>query len=321
LICGLGALLGCESAKQANEGDDSARGNVLLRDDNNYSTTSSLDLPSVETASGTDIESCWDGVASDLQCHDVAPEDELDTVALLRFLHLSEEDVERKLTSGQLDMSEVDGYLEYLSDHESTCAPLSSMTFFETPIDIEEEYVESDDHTYLLLFAHGTTPGVGARSMMFVRPTSSSSNTEVAAEAGCDKLEFSADLSEIEPVEIPREGPWRIDWRDLTVDGQGNELIFEDIDGVIVGFYEGMTLDDLEEQIFDLEQLATSLWEIELERGRTADLADARGRDGAGSFPGFERDADGLWMLALMCSACQNPSPLLLTVLEPVDGK
>lgn len=316
-----GVLFSCESTDGGKDGDDEARGNIILRDEHNYHTTSSLSLPTVETASATDLHICWDAVEQDIQCHDLAAKADLDTVALLRFLHLSEEEVEAKLTSGQLDQSEVDGYVEYLTDHESTCASLSSMTFFETPIDLEEEYVESDDHVYLLLFAEGTTPGVGARTMMFLHPTEASTNTEVEAESGCGMLDFSATLSDAEEVEVPIDGPWLIDWRDLTVDGQGNEIAFEAIDGVLIGFYEGMTVEELEGQVLDLELLATSLWEIELEGGRTADLADARGRDGAGAFPGFDRGEEGVWLLGLMCSTCQNPSPLLLAVLDPVAGE
>ncbi|HMI93708.1 MAG TPA: hypothetical protein VK509_20180 [Polyangiales bacterium] len=315
------AAFSCESTDAGKDGDDGARGNIVLLDEHNYRTTSSLTLPTVETASGTDLDICWDKVEKDIQCHGVAAQEDLDTVALLRFLHLSKKEVEAKLTSGQLDQSEIDGYLEYLTDHEATCAPLSAMTFFETPIDIEEEYVESDDHVYLLLFAEGTTPGVGARVMMFLNPTSNSTNTEVSAESGCGALEFSADLSDVTKVEVPADGPWVIDWRDITEDGQGNEIVFEAIDGVLIGFYEGVTVAELEAQILDLELIATSLWEIELDGGRTADLADARGRDGAGRFPGFDRDKEGVWMLGLMCSTCQNPSPLLLAVIEPTVGK
>lgn len=315
------SVFGCESTETNGDDASGARGNVVLRDANNYSTTSSLTLPSVETASGTDLDICWSDVLKDIQCHDLAPQDDLDTIALLRFSKLSEQEVAEKLTSEQLDQSEVDGYLEYLSDHESTCAPLSAMTFFETPIDIEEEYVESDDHVYLLLMAEGTTPGVGARSMMFLRPSESSTNTEVEAQSGCGMLEFSADLSDAKKLPVPIDGPWVIDWRDITTDGQGNEIAFEAIDGVLIGFYEGMTVADLEEKILDLELRATSLWEIELDGGRTADLADARGRDGKGRFPGFDRDEDGVWLLGLMCSTCSNPAPLVLAVLDPGAGE
>jgi len=313
--------IGCESTEATGSSVHAARGNVLLRDDHNYASTSSLSIPTIETAPEADLEICWPEALTDVRCHDVAPQDDIDTVALLRFLHLSEADVEVELTSGELAQSEVDGYLEYLTDHESTCARLSAMTFFGTPIEIEEEYVESDDHTYLLLFAAGTTPGVGARTMAFVKPTASSTNTRVDAVAGCGFLDFSADLTSVEAVRMPEDGPWVVDWRDVTRDSLGNEIVFESIDSVVVAFFEDMELAEIEAQILDLELIASSMWEVELEGGRTADLADARGRSGEGAFPGFARDGDGVWMLALMCSTCQNPSPIMLAVIEPTaDG-
>lgn len=265
----------CESTEPTGSADNGARGNILLGDEHNYASTSSLSIPTIETAPEADLEICWPEALTDIRCHDVEPQEDIDTVALLRFLHLSEADVEVELTSGELKQSEVDGYLEYLTDHESTCARLSAMTFFGTPIEIEEEYTESDDHTYLLLFAAGTTPGVGARSMVFVKPTADSTNTRVDAVAGCGFLDFSAELTSVEKVRVPEEGPWVIDWRDVTRDSLGNEIVFESIDSVVVGFFEGMTLGEIEAQILDLELIATSMWEVELEGGRTADLADA----------------------------------------------
>lgn len=320
LLVGLGAALGaCESTDRDPDADED-RGNVPLLDANNYSSQSSLSISTVETASATDLDICWSDIMNDIQCHDLAPEAEIDNVALLRFLHLSEEDVEEKLTSGQLAQSEIDGYLEYNTTNAGTCAKLSSMSFFGTAIDIQEEYVESDDHTYLILFAEGTTPGVGARTMVFVEPTASSTNTQVDGPSGCGVLDFSADLSSAQTVAIPNDGPWVVDWRDITKDGQGNEIVFESIDGVLLGHYEGMTVAELQEQILDLELIATDMWEIELSGGRTADLANARHRGDQGTFQGFDGFGDGVWLVALMCSTCQNPAPIVLSILDPGTG-
>jgi len=321
LACAAPLFCACESTDPSMDDDDGERGNVLLGDEHNYESTSSLSIPTIETVSASDLDICWTDVVTNLQCHEVEPQADVDAVALVRFMHLSEDEVEVQLTSGELQMAEVDGYIDYQTDHESTCAPLSAMSFLGTPIEVEEEYVESEDRTYLLTFNVGTNPGVGARSMIFVKPTASSTNTMVEAPEGCGLLDFSADLSSLEPVSIPIDGPWVIDWRDVTRDSQGNEIVFQNIDGLVLGFFEGMTVADLQEQILDLELIATSLWEVELEGGRTADLADARGRDGGGSFSGFDRDEDGLWMVGLMCSTCQNPSPIVLAVLEPTEGE
>jgi hypothetical protein len=306
------ATVGCGGGEE-----EAPAGSILLSDAQNYRLETQLSIPTIDTASGTDLDICWPSVSSDLQCHPVEPQADLDTLALLRFLNLSEDQVEARLTSGELSMSEVDGYLEYRADHASTCAKLSSMSFFGSQIEIQEEYVESTARTYMLLVAEGTTPGRGARAMTFVRPTSSSTNTRVDVPTGCGLLEASADLASADRVSLPVDGPWVVDWRGLTLDGQGNAIAFDSISSVLLGFYAGRTVADLEAQILDLELIATSLWEVQLAGGRTADLSQARARDGGAAFPGFARAEPGVWVMGLMCAGCQNPAPVVLSILEP----
>jgi hypothetical protein len=301
-------------------GGGAPAGNILLRDGNNYTTTGVVSIPTVETASGIDLDVCWSGVTSDLQCHALDPALDVDNVALLRALHLSESQVEARLASQELAQSEIDGYVEYQPGQNTTCAKLSQLSFFGTPIALQQEYVESTDRTYMLLFTSGTRPGVGAHTMTFIRPTAASSNTRVDAPAGCGIVTFSADLSSLVRVSVPAAGPWILDWRALTRDGRGNAIAFERIDGVAIGYYEGRTVAELQQEILDLEPLATSVWNIALTGGRTADLSAARERGGGAAFPGFTTGAPGVWMLALTCSTCQGPAPVVLTVLEPVAG-
>ena len=71
---------------------------------------------------------------------------------------------------------------------------------------------------------------------------------------------------------------------------------------------------------FDLELNATTLWDVQLAGGRTADLSTAVERGTGAPFSGFARSSTGVWLLALLCSTCQNPAPVLLTVLEPGGG-
>ena len=103
------------------------------------------------------------------------------------------------------------------------------------------------------------------------------------------------------------------------MDSQGHPVLFHSIDRVLLGWYQGLESDDLERQILDLELIATDLWEIPLDGGHIADLAEARHRDSAERFDGFHR-TDGTWVFALTCSTCQNPAPVLLTRLEPGGG-
>src|SRR5262249_16694134 len=222
-----------------------------------------------------------------------------------------------RLAAGTLSQSDVAGYLDFPTDHTNTCVKLSQLSFFGTPINVPAQYVESTDYTYLLLFTKGTTPGLGARSMVFLQPTAASVNTKVDGQTGCGLLTFMADLSSLTKLPVPVAGPWILDWRDITRDGQGNDPPFEKIDGVTIGFYAGMTAADLEAQIFNIELIATALWDVRLTGGRTADLATATDRSSGAPFPGFDRADEGTWLVGLTCSRCQSPAPVLLTIVEP----
>jgi hypothetical protein len=292
---------------------------VLIQDANNYSTDSSLTIPVVETAVG-DLDICWTDAVKDLQCHDMDPVADVDNVSLLRFSQLSEAEVEEKLTSGQLSQSQVDGYLDFHTDHASTCTKLSALSLFGTEIDVSSEYVESSTRKYMLIFSKGTTPGVGARTMTFVTPTETSTNTEVTAPDGCGLLDFKADLSSASPLAVPAEPPWVVDWQAVTLDGQGNTLAYQSIDRLMLGFFKDATVAELEDKIFDIEQIATSLWEISLTGGRKADLSYATERTTGDTFSGFDQK-DGVWLLALLCSTCQNPQPVVLSVLDVDAGQ
>jgi hypothetical protein len=300
-------------------GDDPG-GPILLQDENNYRATGSLSLPMVETAPGADLDICWTDVATDVQCHKVVPEDDLDNVGFLRFLHLTEAQVQTKLTSGELRQSEVDGYVEFRTDHVSTCTKLSQFSFFGTVLDVAAEYQETNDETYMLVFAKGTTPGVGARAMTFVKPKVSSTNTRVDAPSGCGLLSLAVDLTSPARVPVSASGRWIVDWRNVTVDGQGNDVIYSTIDKLMVGFYQGMTPADLQMRFFDIEVMATSLWDLPLTGGRKADLSKARNRASGATFDSFSH-GKGTWVLGLSCTSCQNPAPIVLVVLEPKGGR
>jgi hypothetical protein len=321
-VCAVGAMFscwGCGSDASDDGAKQGSRGTILLQDENNYSSVSSLSIPVVQTAVG-DLDICWKDAVKDLQCHDVDPVAELDNVSLLRFLHLSNEEVEKKLTSGQLSQSQVDGYLDFKTDHDSTCTKLSALSFFGTEIDVAKEYVASSERKYMLIFSKGTTPGVGARTMTFIEPTEDSTNTVVDAPEGCGMLDFKANLSDAVPMAVGAKAPWLVDWQDVTVDGQRNPIAYQSIDRLMLGFFQDATVAELQDRIFDIEQIATSLWELPLTGGRKAELSFAEERTTGEPFAGFDR-TDGVWLLALLCSTCQNPQPVVLSVLAPGDGQ
>jgi hypothetical protein len=303
------------------------QGDVALRDANNYTSRSTLTIPTVQTAPGVDLTVCWDGIAKDLLCHDMIPAADIDNVSFLQIPNMSHDDVAAKLALGKLDEGLVRIYRDFHVDHAlvppTTCTKLSTLALG-TKLDPTQDYVEGADKTYMLLFEHGTTPGVGARTMTFLVPTAASSNTMVAAPDACGSqiLSFQATLGA--PISIPAadRSKWVVDWSQITRDSFGNAVSFNKLDSVMVGFFAGKTAADLQAAFLDIEVTATLQYELAVPAGaKSVDLAAAKLRGGTDAFPGFDSvgstAADGTWLVAVRCSKCQLPAPVVLSILQP----
>jgi hypothetical protein len=285
---------------------------VTAVDENNYSIVGTIDIPSITTASGTDLDICWDGLTEDIQCHAVSPVDDIDNIGLIRFGSLTQAEVEDRMSRGQLQQADMNGYLEFPTTGD-LCTTLSAFTFFGTPIDVLNEYV-ADAGTYMLVFTTGTTPGIGARMITFLEPVEGETATAVDVGEGCGVVTVDADLASATPLVVPRTGPFTLDWSALTTDGQGGTMQLNRIDGILVAYYEGATVAELEGEILDLMLDATWLWPGGTVSGSAYDFVEGWG-DGVGfdTYP----EGEGTWLIGLTCSRCYNPAPLFLTVLQP----
>lgn len=299
-------------------------GNIVFEDANNYMSSTSLDIPRVPTASGADLDICWDGLSKDLLCHDLAAgTNDVDNVSFLQIPNLSQDQVSAKLAVGQLDENLVKTYGDYHVVHTATskCTKLSQLKLG-TAIAPATDYVVPTGTmtiTYMLLFESGTTPGVGSKSMLFLEPSASSSVTSVAAIDACATgvLDFNATLGQHMAIPAADNTKWHVDWSQLTHDSFGNPVLFNKIDKVLIGFYQGKTAADLQTMFKDIEVIATTLYEAPVAIGaRDVDLAKAKVRGGTTAFTGFNQ-TDGVWALAVTCSKCQVPAPVLMTILDP----
>ena len=298
------------------------QGNVVLKDANNYTSQSTLSIPTVETAAGADLTVCWDGIAKDLLCHDMVAATEIDNVSFLQIPNMSHADVAAKLALGKLDENLVGIYRDFHVDHSlsppSTCTKLSTLALG-TKLDPTQDYVEAPTKTYMLLLEHGTTPGVGARTMTFLVPTAASTTNMVEAPDACGShiLSFQATLGA--PIAIPATDAtkWVVDWSQVTHDSFGSAISFGKLDSVMVGFFAGKTVADVQAGFLDIEISATLAYEVAVPAGAKAvDLAAAKLRGGTETFPGFTR-TDGTWLAAVRCSRCQLPAPVVLSILQP----
>lgn len=288
---------------------------ILFSDENNYAMAASIDIPSVDVAELGNVVMEWSGVSRDIQCHDVDPAADIDSVSLMVFPNLSHEDIEAGLAAGTLEQTELGGYVSG-DPGDATSYNLMDLTFFGTDVDIETLFA-ADSGSWMMLISTGETVGVGARDMLFLTPLASETNTNASFADGCGLLSIDPDLDTLTPVPIAAESPWTVDWSGLTQDGQDHEMEFGDIDLAMLAWYPGYTTQALEEDFFDLELNAALTYTVELTGYKTLDLATLVDAEAA-PFPGFSvGEGDGLWLFALRCTLCPNPAPLFLTVFEP----
>jgi len=279
-----------------------------LSDGENYSLATAIDIPSTATASATDLEICWDELDMDLQCHAMDPVADVDNLGLIRFPHLSQEDVEIGLALDSLAQADLSGYVE-IQPGERTCVNLAELNFFGTAIDVPSEYT-AEGGTYLLVATTGTDVGVGARAMHFIAPDADETNTSVAIPDACGLLDLTVDLQAMGTVALPADD-LRVDWGALTTNMQGQAFDHGDVNTVQIGRYDSLSTSDLESQFLDLELLADATFVTTTEGETHLDLGTLGGDDGA-----FTGTASGsTWLLSLRCSTCSTPAPLYMVEL------
>lgn len=311
-------LLGCvgEYVYDSASPEPPKAGRVIeLVDDHNYAYDSTIDVPQVATAAGADLTLSWAGLTEDMQCHDIAPVQDVDNVAVLVFSNLTQPEVAEGLNNDTLQQADLSVYIS-AEPGNATNIDLSELTFYGTDPKILP-FTTPDSGTWLALLTSGTQIAVGTRAMKFFTPTKGEENTTVALNDACGMLEFSVELEALEEVPVNVEGPWIIDWSALTLSGQGYPISLGNIDRVMVAWFAEQELAGLEEKFLDLELLADRLWSMELDGGAGAELEGLTDSSTGAPFDGFTED--GLWMLALRCSTCPNPAPQFLTVVRPLS--
>ena len=302
------------------------KADVIFTGTNNYTSQTSLKIPVVQTMPGADLMVCWNGLQKDLLCHDiVAPSNAIDNVGFAKIPNLDQTKVAMQLAVGTFDenLAQVYGDFHTADRPGSTCAMLSEMKLgeFVVPATDYVAPVPPATITYMLVFTSGTTPTVGTKSMLFLEPTAGNATTTVNAIDACAEkvLTFEATLGADIPIDKMDSTKWTVDWSQLTKDSFGNTIDFSHlkVDKVLLGFYQGKTKADLQTNFKDIEQIATSLYEVAVPTGaRNVDLAGAKERTTGATFPGFTQ-TDGVWAVAVLCSKCQVPAPILLSIVTP----
>ena len=142
-------------------------------------------------------------------------------------------------------------------------------------------------------------------------------NTALNAPPGCDIRKLTTELTT--PVRVPFDGPWIVDWSNVTLDGQGNAFVPNNIDVVTLWFVAGATPSTVADRISQLDTFATESYRLEINGARNVNLGQLRNpRDGR-AFSSFRDTEAGVWLFGLTCSLCQSPIPHVLAVFAPAD--
>jgi len=333
LVASAALLVGCSDGNSPGDdtggtgGGGSGGGNtVKLTQANNFTAMSSLMISSAPAASGQDLSICWDQLTTDIQGHAVTPATDINQVTFVPALGTTAQ-VEGWLNTGQLGNSKISGGGAYVfkPNGSSTCAMLSQ---FSVVGNDASKYKPSDFKTqdgisYLVVFNTGMQLGLGARTMLFLTPSTSETNTMIKVTNTSSTLSYHADLHDLVKPTFDATKPPVIDWSAVTLDGQGITIDKSAVSRVLVGFYKGKAVSNLEAGFLNLDQKTeaaggpTVSWQLSISSGQTANLAAAVGRNNEPPLTSFAMTDQGTWLFGGFCDGCQNPAPVIVTILDP----
>lgn len=300
------------------DGSNTGNANAYIKDQNNYTSTSSLTIPSLPVKAGADLRVCWTGLATNLLGHAITDTKDIDSVTFLLVENLTKADIAQKFAADQFEAKLVKVARTFtVTDHTDTCATLSKFKLGAAYLDPATDLTPAANRVLMLLWAKGTVAGIGSQTMAFLDADAGSSVTEVTAPQGKPILAFEADLTTPTAVDIPASGPWVVDWSGLTKTGMNQPVVYQSITSILVGFYENMTVQQLEDRCLDFDLIATKLYRADITElgARSMDLAVTK-TDGGEAFPGFGA-RNGVWAVGLMCKDCKVPAPVAVAILNP----
>lgn len=275
-----------------------------LRDEQNFRYQADLEVEVLPVPAGVDLRVDWSALQVDLQGHPIDPQGGIAEAHVVVFPELRPDEVALRLTTEGVLATDIQLYM--------SCAPvgtgcdLSAFSLFGSTLDVGEVFVPGSG-SWLVLVEPAS--GVGAAGLLFLSPEEGVAPTLASVRSDSATLEVEVDLGSLEPLVLPAGSRAPVlDWSALRTNGLGQALEPEYIDRLQIARFD-LGVEELEQQVFDLEGLATGWWELDVE-GSTQVSLDALPED----FLGI--DADGTWLLALSCSSCEVPAPRFVTVLQ-----
>jgi len=307
---------------------DTQNGVFVITDDTNYTLPSSLAIERKTLKDATDVTFDWGSLTRDLYGKPLDAAADIDQV-VVSLWNMTPDELESRLEKDALPRSENIGAVTVYPDGSSTSANLLSFNLQGNPIPEEDLWgyfdtqspkfaYPQDRYTFLAVAASGTVIDKGARMLSFFTLDPSSPNTKLSFENGSTELAFEANLVGARAMRVPRATPSiSVDWSEMTVNALGNEFLPVQITEAAVAHFPNASLETLENDFINLQDIAGGWWSGKVKSGRSIELGTLRDENDT-TFPGI--DAQDTWLVALFCTGnCSNPAPWSITILKPCD--
>ena len=281
-------------------------GTALLAADQNYDFSSTLSVEVQEIAAGQDAIVDWSELSVDQLSKDIDTS-EVDQLMIVRFEDLAQEEVLDLAAKDCLKQKDVTGVVEVFPEDSDTQAMLSDFQLIGYNVDPAEQFQE-DMGTFLLSVY--TENMAGVRMSSFLAPSNASDNSFVGLSNQSSEIDYQVDLGAGNRLPLDTI---ELDWAELEVPTACGVFPINKFDGLMIGRYDSVSLESLEEDFLKVDELADELWTADVEGRSSFVLTEATNAAGE-AFTGF--DSDSVWLVALRCFTCNNPAPPYLALVS-----
>lgn len=316
-LCSLPLALACGDKGGDDSGTPPPVGtpDLVYTDAHNYSYLASLEVDSVDLQEGADIRIDWSALTTDLRGRAVDPAS-IDEVALVAF-NLEQAEVLASINDNSLAQSAIRDYRLFQNEEGVTSATFSQFSILGNDFVPAEDFIvhEGATWTWSVTLWDEADGRKDILSNIFVVPSPSSGQTEVAITDTTASLAFTVDLHSAAPlVSVAGAAGYTFDWSAATVEASGQEFDSAKGDRLLIGHVAGATVADVEANILTVLDTADELYRMDSYGVTSADLTLATERTTGQAFTGFTDD--GVWLIGIECTTCTSPVPLLLSVVE-----
>jgi hypothetical protein len=349
---GAAAGMGGAAAGMGGAAGGNACGSNMLKLDatSNYTFASNITLiPTKVKANEPNLTFDWSGVTTDFLGRATSPTADIDSVMLVE-LSATLDQFEKVLNDDDpVELRQlVQGPLQRITMNTLTSSSLEDFgvvgqpeNTYKTSSDVKaatDDYLDPTKfdpsmHMFAVMPAKGTQAGTGTRMIQVFTVDANtttttlmlSANTVVAPRSNGHtggttgpsmSVTYDANLQSLTPIKVAAGNPnLTIDWSGLTKNALGRDWQKRYLYRMVVGHYT-QSLTDLENQFFNLETIASTLYSQDIPSDDPLSLSGMKEKTSGAAFTGI--DNTGVWIMALFCDPmeCGNPAPWFLTVLQ-----